>query len=117
MLSANISVESQSADKESLLNVYKRFSQLRNTYPALAEGQMSAHGTFNDSYASQEQIAAWYMSSGSQKVLAVHNFSGQTQTVSLPGDKLTQAIATNGGVRTKDNSLQLDAWSSVVFLQ
>ena len=117
MLSANISVESQSADKESLLNLYKRFAQVRNTYPALAQGQMSAHGTFNDSNASQEQIVAWYMTSGSQKVLVIHNFSGQTQTVSLTGDNLTQAIATNGGVRVKGNSLQLDAWSSAVFLQ
>ncbi|MBR3989731.1 MAG: alpha-amylase, partial [Bacteroidales bacterium] len=41
MLTGAISVENQSADENSLLNVYKSWSRLRNTYPALASGEMT----------------------------------------------------------------------------
>ncbi|MBR5035135.1 MAG: alpha-amylase [Bacteroidales bacterium] len=117
MLSANISVEAQDADSESLLNVYKRFAQVRNTYPALASGEISKHGTYNDSNATDQEIAAWYMTSGGEKLLVIHNFSSKEKTLSLEGDKLSDAIALNGEASVKGSSLRLGAWSSVVFLQ
>jgi glycosidase len=117
MLTADISVEAQEADQASLLQVYKRFAQVRNTYPSLATGEMSAHGRYNDSNSSDPQIAAWYMKAGSERVLVLHNFSSVVKTLTLPDDKLTDAIAVNGGVRVQGKQLQLDGWSSVVLLQ
>ena len=104
-------------DAASLLNVYKRFAQVRNSYPALARGEMSAHKTYNYSYVGKDPVAAWYMTSGSEKVLVLHNFSSASVTLSLPNDKLTDAIALNGGAAVSGQSLRLEAWSSVIFLQ
>ena len=117
MLSADISVEAQEADAESLLNVYKRFATVRNSYPSLASGEISAHGTYNANNSTEQEIAAWYMTSGGEKMLVLHNFSSKTMTLSLPQDKLTQAIAVNGKISVKGSSLQMAPWSSVVFLQ
>ena len=117
MLSADISVEAQLSDASSLLNVYKTFAQLRNTYPALAEGEMTSHGTYNDSNSADPEIAAWYMSTDKERVLVVHNFSSSTKTLALPSDRLSEPIAVNGGASVAGKSLQLEAWSSVVFLQ
>ena len=117
MLSESISVEAQKADKLSLLNVYKTFAQLRNSYPALASGEMSAHGKYNDSNASEESIACWYMTSGSEKMLVVHNFGSSSKTLDFSSDKLDKAVALNGSAEVKGGSLRLGAYSSVVFLQ
>ena len=117
MLTADISVEAQEADKASLLNVYKAFAQLRNSYPALAAGEISAHSKYNSSNSSDSSIACWYMTSGSQKVLVVHNFGSSVVTMDLSGDKLTEPIALNGSAKVKGGNLQIGAYSSVVFLQ
>lgn len=117
MLSADISVEAQSEKEGSLLKVYQDFARLRNTYPALASGEMSAHGTYNDSNDKQQALAVWYMTSGSQKLLVVHNFSGSEITASFPSDKLTRAIGLNGSASIQGSSLKLGAYSSVIFEQ
>ena len=75
MLTSSISVESQSADNGSILNVYKTFSRLRNTYPALAEGVMT------NANLSGSSIASWYMTaSNGQKLLVIHNVSSASRT-------------------------------------
>lgn len=117
MLSSSISVEAQEADKQSLLNVYKTFARLRNSYVSLASGEMSAHSKYNDSNASDESIACWYMTSGSEKMLVVHNFGSSSKTLDFSGDKLDKAVALNGSAEVKGGSLRLGAYSSVVFLQ
>lgn len=40
MLTPAISVEAQADDDGSLLNLYRTFARLRNTYPVLAQGKM-----------------------------------------------------------------------------
>ena len=65
MLKADISVEAQSAAEGSLLQLYRSWSRLRNTYPALASGEMIKAGLSGSS------IASWYMSSGNQKLLVI----------------------------------------------
>ena len=108
MLTASISVESQLADEESLLNVYKTFSALRNTYPALAEGQMSV--TSIDDPA----IAAWYMTSGSSKLLVIHNVANSDKTIEVD-DSMAHCVALLGTAYVDGTSLKLGANSSVVF--
>ena len=43
MLTPAISVEAQADDDGSLLNLYRTFARLRNTYPVLAQGKMVKH--------------------------------------------------------------------------
>jgi glycosidase len=114
------SVAAQQTDENSLLSTYLKFTQLRNTYPALASGTMTQHATYNDSNTTYSPIAAWYMTKDSQKMLVVHNFAA-TQ-VELPlTDNIDSAVATSGTVQQlkQDDGtlkLRLGAYSSVVFL-
>ncbi|MBR6932300.1 MAG: alpha-amylase [Bacteroidales bacterium] len=109
MLTAAISVEAQLADEASLLQVYRTFARLRNTYPALAKGEMTvASGISNPS------VAAWYMSSGSQKLLVVHNVATTPRTVSV-SDSMDKPVALLGSGSRDRNTLTLEAGSSVVF--
>ena len=109
MLTSSISVEAQTADSGSLLNVYKTFSQLRNTYPALADGVMTNAGLSGTS------IASWYMtSSDGQKLLVIHNVSGTSKTTSV-SDDMSKPIALLGTASYEGSNLTLGANSSVVF--
>ena len=108
MLTAGISVEAQKAEDASILNVYKTWSRLRNTYPALAEGKMeplSVGGT---------TFAAWYMTSGSQKLLVIHNVSSSTKSLTV-NDNLSKPIALLGEASVNGKSIKLGGNSSVVF--
>ena len=125
MLSADISVESQQADASSLLNVYKRFGQLRNSYVSLASGEITEHGTYNSKNSKVAALAAWYRTAGSEKTLVVHNFSPGKISASFGTEDLSRAIGVNGEVQLKttttdgvltDNTLTLYPFSSAVFL-
>ena len=110
MLTSSISVEAQDADANSLLNVYKTWSRLRNTYPALAEGTMT------DASLEGNSIAAWYMTSGSQKLLVIHNTAGSEKSVKVAGD-LSKPVALLGTATLDHDTLTLGGNSSVVFKQ
>ena len=108
MLKGSISVETQLADENSLLNTYKTWSRLRNTYPALAEGEMT------NANLSGTSIASWYMSSGSQKLLVIHNVASSQKEVKV-SDSMSKPVALLGSAQIKDQTLILGANSSVVF--
>lgn len=112
-------VKDQSQDENSVLSVYRTFGTLRNTYPALAGGQMSRHPVYNEDNTQYKQIAAWYMTKGSQKMLVLHNMSNKATTVNLT-DSVDKAVATLGTVSAtvagSTFSARLDAWSSLVLL-
>ena len=109
MLTASISVEAQSADAESLLNVYKTWSRVRNTYPALAEGTMT-----EASLGGGSNIGAWYMTSGSEKMLVIHNTSSKESTITATFD-VSKPVAILGTVTLDHDALTLAGNSSVVF--
>ena len=119
MLTESISVEAQEAEEGSLLNLYRTFARLRNTYPALAEGKMVKHPTYNENNDAQEAVAVWYRESDSEKMLVVHNFSASTQTLTLE-DKPVKAVGVSGSVRQRSEEGQtvliLEGYSSVVYL-
>ncbi|MBO4624096.1 MAG: alpha-amylase [Bacteroidales bacterium] len=108
MLKGSISVETQSTDENSLLNTYKTWGQLRNTYPALAEGEMSTTSISDNS------IASWYMTAGSQKLLVIHNVGNNERTLKL-SDNISNPIALLGTAFITDEGLVLSAHSSVIF--
>ena len=108
MLTSAISVEAQDSDANSLLNVYKTWSRLRNIYPALAEGTMSvAPGNGNS-------IAAWYMTAGSQKLLVIHNTASTAKDVTVK-DNMSRAVGLLGTATIDHDKLTLGPNSSVVF--
>ncbi len=113
------SVKEQAGDENSILSVYRTFGQLRNTYPALAEGKMSAHPLYNDSNSQYKQVACWYMSDASQKMLVVHNISSKAVTLNF-SDPIDKAVASMGEVSANlvnsNFSLRLGGWSSAVLL-
>ena len=110
MLTSAISVEAQTADANSLLNVYKTWSRLRNTYPALAEGTMT------NANLSGSSIAAWYMTSGSEKLLVIHNTATSEKSVKVSGD-LSKPVALLGSATLDHDTLTLSGNTSVVFKQ
>ena len=98
----------QEADPQSVLNVYKTWSRLRNTYPALAEGTMTDAGL------SGASIAAWYMTSGSQKLLVIHNTAASEKNVTVKDD-MSRPVALLGTATFDHDVLTLGPNSSVVF--
>lgn len=112
-------VNAQSSDEKSLLSSYKKLTALRNTYPALAEGKMSKHETYNENNTTLKQIAAWYMTAGNgQKLLVMHNFGGTNINVSMQDDTDKCILALGSVERRMLNSkpyVKLGAYSSVVF--
>ena len=110
MLKGSISVETQSADGNSLLNVYKTWNWLRNTYPALAEGTMTDAGLDGGS-----SFAAWYMAAASgPKLLVIHNTASAAKTVTVKDDT-SHPVAVLGTVTLDHTTLSLGANASVVF--
>lgn len=112
MLTSSISVASQSADENSILNVYRTFGKLRATYKALSKGSFTTR-LINGS----TSVSAWYREYDGQKILVIHNFSGGGTTVTLAGDKTENLIGSNGSVAVRDGKLTLGGYSSAVFLQ
>ena len=110
IVKGSVSVATQEANAQSLLNVYKTWSRLRNTYPALAEGTMT------EANLSGSSIAAWYMTAGSQKLLVIHNTAGSEKSVTVSGD-LSKPVALLGTATLDHDELTLGANSSVVFKQ
>ena len=111
ILADGMSVSEQAADNRSLLMLYRHFAYARNTNSALAEGKMEATPS------GATAIAAWYMTSSSQKVLVLHNFSGSSVTVSRPSDKLGSVVVSNGDIKVEGSSVVMPGFSSVVFAQ
>ena len=103
-----MSVEEQSADDGSLLQLYRHFAYARNTHPALAEGKLEPKSSGNNA------VAMWYMTASSEKVLVAHNFSASAATVNV-NDKLGKVIVSNGAVSLSGQNLTLPAFSSVVY--
>jgi glycosidase len=110
MLTASISVEAQEADKESLLYVYRTFSRIRNTYPAMADGTMTV------SPLNGGAVASWYMTSSSgQKMLVIHNCGSTDKTLAV-SDDISKPVAILGVVKSDHGSLIMPGHSSIVFL-
>ena len=108
MLKGSISVETQSADENSLLNTYKTWIRLRNIYPALAEGTMT------NANLSGSSIASWYMTADSQKLLVIHNTATSAKDVTVKDD-MSRAVGLLGTATIDHDVLTLGPNSSVVF--
>lgn len=118
MITDEISVKNQLQQSESLLWTYLQWTHARNTCPALATGRMSAHSTYNNNNTSAgKAIAAWYMTSGADKALVLHNVAGGSVVLDLPDDKLDKPVITLGDVKVEGTKVTMGANSSAVFQQ
>ena len=112
MLTADISVEAQQADANSILAVYKKFAAARNSSAALA------NGTIKEIKSDKNSVALWEMSYGSEKVLVAHNFGGADGVkVTISGYSTENELVSNGTISKSGSSLTLGAYSSVVYKQ
>lgn len=118
MLTSSISVEVQNTELSSILSVYRRFGQTRNTFDCLGKGKMSKHPKYNDSNTTDKTVSCWYMTASSgQKALVVHNVGSSSVTLNFPDDDLNENIVELGEISVDGHNLTLGANSSVVFLQ
>ena len=70
----------QQGDATSIFAVYKKFLELRNTYPALASGTL-AYGDINSQ--PDNELVYYLRQKDSEKLLVMHNFGSTTKTVNL----------------------------------
>ena len=68
----NGGVKQQLADKNSLLNHYRRLIKVKNQNPAIARGEITDLADFGD-----KEIAAYYNEYDGKKLMIVHNFNGK----------------------------------------
>jgi len=113
MLTSSISVEKQEADENSILNLYRRFGVLRDSYPALAKGSFD----YCSVSGSPESIAAWCRSLDGVKILVVHNFSSSTVKLNLSNYNLETMMGSNGTASVSGSKLTLGSYASALFLQ
>ena len=112
-------VTEQQQDEASLLNTYLTFAKLRNTYPAMAEGDLTRHAVYNDQGdEAYRQIAAWYRTAGDEQMLVIHNFGSSVVQFPLTDDT-SRPVAVSGEVEQcvvdGETFLKLGGYASVVF--
>lgn len=113
MLTAEISVEAQAADANSVLSVYRKFGKAREEYAALAEGSLG----YCAEASGASSVSAWFRMVEGQKILVVHNFGGGNVNLNFSSSKLDDMILSNGSVSVNGIKLTLGAYSSAIFMQ
>ena len=112
MLTADISVEAQLENENSILNVYKKFSAARNGNKALSMGDMFAMTSGNNS------VSLWKRKYDNESVVVAHNISASSTTFTMPsGYTADNTLVSNGDVSVNGSSVTLGAYSSAVFVQ
>jgi glycosidase len=104
----------QQADENSLYSVYEKFIRLRNTYPALAEGNL----TYPDPGSIPAELMIYTRQQGDQRIMVLHNLGETTRTHQLT-DPVKQPIASlNKATLSQDGKaslVQLPPLSSLVL--
>ncbi len=114
------SVAKQTGDAGSLYNVYRKFLRLRNTYPALASGEISLPEGFDEASSEQKQVMAFYRTAGSEKLFVVHNVAATrtTCTFSLASAGAVPVADMNGVAVSssgRNYTFDMPAYSSVIL--
>lgn len=103
----------QMNNSTSIFAIYKQFLQLRNTYPALANGTLSYDDINSQTFS---DLVYYTRQSSTEKLLIMHNFGGVERTKTITGVK--NPIAQQGGayVTLKDGvyTATMPAYSSII---
>lgn len=112
-------VKQQLADKNSLLNHYRRLIRVKLSVPAIARGKITGQVSFDDA-----EVGAYTIEKDSEKLLVIHNFSSSKEkTLTITDDMVKGAqvvadflgSADAGHLTVKDGKLTMPALSSVVI--
>jgi glycosidase len=95
------SVKKQEQDATSIWRLYEKFIELRNTYPALATGEMKLLPGFDDSEADKNFMVFTRQAAG-EKLLVIHNVSALAQRYVFPV-AIEKPVADFGGVAVTKN--------------
>lgn len=106
----------QKTDLKSIYRVYQKFIRLRNTYPALAKGNITYPANL-DSYA--KNFMVFYREYSGEKLMVIHNVSPDISIYTF-NHEVVKPIADMGKVTyTKINStsgsVTMPAYSTIIF--
>ncbi|MEO5828964.1 MAG: alpha-amylase family glycosyl hydrolase [Rhodanobacter sp.] len=110
---AEISVQAELADLDSLLHRYRTLIHWRSEISALRDGALTAYPI------ADAHVVAWRLDDSNSHVLVVHNLSGQTRTVALdvadaPAFKALEK-QTSADAVLHDRQLTLPAYASAIL--
>jgi glycosidase len=104
----------QMDNASSIYATYKKFMQLRNTYPALAAGNLS-YGDINSQ--PDSELVYYFRQKDTEKLMVIHNFGANTKSMSISSVKAP--VAEQGGAKVLQQngaySVSLPPYSSIVI--
>ncbi|MEP6897393.1 MAG: alpha-amylase family glycosyl hydrolase, partial [Rhodanobacter sp.] len=108
---ADVSVEVEQAQHDSLLNFYRTLIGWRRQLSALRDGAVRNHPLLNP------QLAAWELQDAREQILVIHNLSGRLQTVELGSRSHYAAVQLHSvpGVSIDSGRLSLPAYSTAIL--
>lgn len=112
------SVAAQADDAKSLYNVYRKFMRLRNTYPALAEGEIELPEWFDDASSDGKQVMAFYRVHDDEKLLVLHNVSNTQCSYAFQGEVVAPVADMNGVTISSQgttHTLVMPPYSSIIL--
>jgi alpha-amylase len=108
--SPSLSVAAERADPRSLLNFYRRLIHWRIELPALRDGAIAPYP------ADGGAISAYIRADHAQRLLVIHNLSGTTRKISLPGASFRTVIRrTRRDIRLVGRDLTMPAYSTAIL--
>lgn len=119
-----VDVESQMKDPNSLYNHYRQLIVWRNQIPALSNGGISEFVSYNKADGkiaiANKAISAFERVTEHEKVLVVHNLSGEEQQLSLSGAEGSQAYTkiyqtTKDAAKVDGDLVLLPPYSTVIL--
>lgn len=112
-------VKQQLADKDSLLNYYRRILKIKLQNPEIARGKMTAVEELGD-----KNIGAYYIEDDGSKLMIIHNFSKTAEKeLTITDDMIKNpsvradlvAESSDKHIEIKDGKLTLPAQSTVIL--
>ena len=108
---ADISVEAEQADPDSLLNLYRKLIGWREQVSALRDGVL------HDVPSDDPHLLAYTLQDAQSRVLVVHNLSRESRTLSLPADAHVSAVwlQSKPGIELASGRLSLPPYATAVL--
>jgi len=113
---AEISVEAQLQDEQSLLHHYRKLIAWRNNEPALQNGAISEYRLTPDN----SRLSSFLRVTEDDRLLVIHNLSGESQQATLTssekfGSFQSIILDSDGAAELHDNQLTIPAYTTVIL--
>ena len=107
-------VKQQLADKDSLLNYYRRIITIKNQNPEIARGRIVGTQGFDD-----KAVGAYYVEYEDSKLLIIHNFSkNDAKELTITDDMIKNATlpeSSSKHTELKDGKISVPPQSTVII--